>query len=75
MACSMQSGFSSVGVICFSMSDVSYNGRKYGQRRSTLKIGCSPRNGGMLSSKALSPIVLVMVYGPYRVSEACGGAQ
>jgi hypothetical protein len=50
-ACSMQSGFNSVGVSCSTMSDVSSNGGKYGRRQSTLNTGCKPRNGGMLSSK------------------------
>jgi hypothetical protein len=61
VACSMQSGFNSVGVSCSAMSDVSSNGGKYGRRRSTLNTGCRPRNGGMLSSNALSPTTLVMV--------------
>jgi hypothetical protein len=30
-ACSMQSGFNSVGVSCSAMSDVSSNGGKYGE--------------------------------------------
>jgi len=50
-----------VGVSCSAMSDVSSNGGKYGRRWSILKIGCRPRNGGMLSSNTLSPIALVMV--------------
>ena len=61
----MQYGFSFVGVICYVMLDVSNNGGKYGRRRSTLNTGCGLGKGGMLKSKALSPISLVMVYGPY----------
>jgi hypothetical protein len=52
----MQSGLSSVGANCSAIYEVSNNGGKYGQRRSTLNIGCNPRKGGMLSSKELSPI-------------------
>ena len=48
------------------MSNVSNNGGKYGQRQSTLNIGCRPRNSGMLSWKELSPTALVMLYGPYQ---------
>ena len=48
-ACSMQSGFNSVGVSCSAMLDVSSNGGKYGRMRYTLNTGCRPRNGGMLS--------------------------
>jgi len=66
VACSIQSGFKSVGVSCSAMSDVSSNGGKYGRRQSTLNTGCRPRNGGMMSSNELSPIALVMVYEPYR---------
>jgi hypothetical protein len=60
----MQSGLSSVGVICSVISEVSNNGGKYGQRISTLNTGFKPRKGGMLSLKALSPIALLMVYNP-----------
>ena len=66
VACSMQSGFNSVGVSCSSMPDVSSRGGKYGRRRSTLNTGCRPRNGGIMSLKALSLTSLVMVYGPYQ---------
>ena len=62
----MQSWLRSVGVNCSVISEVSNNGGKYGRRRATLKTGCKPRKGGMLSTKALSPTTLVMVYGPYR---------
>jgi len=55
-----------VGVSCLVMLDVSNNGGKYGRRRSTLKTGCRPRNGGMLISKELSLIALVIMYGPYQ---------
>jgi len=48
------------------MSNVSNNSGKYGQRQSTLNTGFRIRNGGMLSSKDLSPTTLVMVYGPYQ---------
>lgn len=48
------------------MSDVSNNGGKYGWRQSTLNTRCKPRNNEMLSSKELSPMALVMVYGPYQ---------
>ena len=61
VACSMQSGFNSVGVSCSAMSDVSSNGGKYGQRQSTLNTGFRPRNGEMMSSNELSPTALVMV--------------
>ncbi len=66
VACSIRSELSFVGVSCSAMSDVSNNGGKYGRRRSTLNTGCKLRNGGMLSSKALSPTALVMVYDSYR---------
>jgi len=66
MACSMQFGFSSLSVSFSAMLGGSKNGGKYGQRRSTLNNGCITRNDGMLSLKALSPMALVMVYGPYR---------
>lgn len=66
VACSMQSSFNSVSVSCSAMSDVSSNGGKYGQRQSTLNIGCKPRNSGILSLKALSPTTLVMMYDPYQ---------
>ena len=62
----MQSELSSVGVNCSATFEVSNNGVKYGQGSSTLNTGCKPRNGGMLNSKALSPIALVMVYDPYQ---------
>ena len=66
VACSMHSGFKFVGVSCSAMSKVSSRGGKYGRRRSTLNIGRRPRNGGILSLKALFPTTLVMVYGSYR---------
>ena len=61
VACSIESEFNSIGVTSSAMFDVSTNDGKYGQRWSTLNIGCRPRNGGMLSSNKLSPIALVMV--------------
>jgi hypothetical protein len=57
----MQSSLSSVGFSCSVISEVSNNGGKYGQRRSTLNIGCRPRKGGVFSSKALLPIALVIM--------------
>ena len=51
--CSMQFGFSLVGVSFFSTSYVSNNGGKYGKRRSTLNIGCRPRKGRVLNSKII----------------------
>jgi hypothetical protein len=62
----MQSGLRYVGVNCSSISEVSNNGGKYGRRRAMLKTGCRPMKGGMLSAKALSPVALVIVYGPYQ---------
>jgi len=53
-----------MGVSYSAMSNVSTNGGKYGQRWSTLNTRCKPRNGGMLSSNALSPVALVMVLEP-----------
>jgi hypothetical protein len=53
--------FISVGFKCSAMSEVSNNGGKYSRRRATLNTECSPRKGGMLSSKELSPTTLVMV--------------
>jgi hypothetical protein len=50
-----------VGANCCAIFEVSNNGGKYGRRRSTLNIGCKPRKGGVLSSKALSPMALVIV--------------
>jgi len=41
--------------------DVSNNGGKYDQMRSILSTWCRPRNGGILSSKLLSPTTLVMM--------------
>jgi hypothetical protein len=58
---SIQSGLSFVGVSCSTISKVSNNGGKYGQKRSTLNIECRPRKGGVLSSKALLPVALVIV--------------
>jgi hypothetical protein len=60
-ACSIQSGLSSVGVIFSMISKLSNNGGKYGQRMSTLNIGCIPRKGGVLSSKELLSIALVIM--------------
>jgi hypothetical protein len=57
----LESGLSSAGVNYSAISEVSNNGGKYGHRRSTLNIGCNPRKGGVLSSKALSPTTLVIV--------------
>ena len=71
----MQSGFNFVGVTCSAMSEVSSRGGKQGRRRSTLNTGCRPRNGGIMSLKALFPTALVMVYDPYQISKACGGVQ
>jgi hypothetical protein len=58
----MNLGLKSIGVSCSAISELSNNGGKYGQRISTLNTGCKPRKGGMLRSKSLSPIDLVMVY-------------
>jgi hypothetical protein len=57
----MYVGLRSMGFIFFVISEVSNNGGKYGQRRSTLNIGCRPRKGGVLSSKELLPTSLVIV--------------
>ena len=40
-----------VSVNCSTISEVSNNGGKYGQRRTTLKTRCRPRKGVMLSAK------------------------
>jgi hypothetical protein len=50
-----------MGVSCSAISEVSNNDGKYGLRGSTLNTGCRPRNGGLLSSKALLPTTLVIV--------------
>jgi hypothetical protein len=42
----MQSGLSSISVNYFAIYEMSNNGGKCGQRRSTLNIGCKPRKGG-----------------------------
>jgi hypothetical protein len=63
----MNSRLSSVGSKYSTISKVSNNGGKYGQRRDMLNSGCRPRKGGMLSEKEFSPIVLVMVYVAYHI--------
>jgi hypothetical protein len=60
----MQLGLRYVGVNNSAISQVSNNGGKHGRRRATLNTGCTPRKGGMLSSKSLSPIALMIVYNP-----------
>jgi hypothetical protein len=57
----MQSGLRFGGVNYYSISEVSNSGGNYGQRRSTLNIGCKPRKGGVLSSKELLPTTLVIM--------------
>jgi hypothetical protein len=57
----VQSGLRSIGVNYYAISEVSNSGGNYGQRRSTLNIGCNPRKGGVLNSKELLPITLVIV--------------
>jgi len=57
----MKSRFNSVGMSCSTMSDVSSNGGKYGQRQRTLNTMWRTRNGGMMRSKELSLTALVIV--------------
>lgn len=66
VSCSIYSRLSSIGVICSAMSNVSNNGGNFGWRSLRLNTWCRRRNGGMVTSKALSPTTIVIFCGPYR---------
>ena len=62
---SWTSGWMSIGyIVCKSFC--SNSGAWYGRSKSTLKTRCIPRNAGMSSWKAFSPICLRILYGPYH---------